>query len=331
MTERRGHGSSRAYSPCCSPSPQEGTHVAAEPLPSGGGRGTSRDVVASALRQRAVDVPSGEFRMGSEAADANPSDGEGPSRIVQLDAFLIDPYAVSNDDFATFVRRTGYVTEAEQLEWSYAFASFLPGETRRRSPRPDQTPWWCAVEGASWRAPEGPGSHVEARWSHPVVHVTWRDAAAFAQWAGGRLPSEAEWECAARGGLVGARFPWGDDLLGRHGQHRCNIWQGSFPTRNTREDGHLGTAPVGAFPPNGYGLYNMAGNVWEMCADWWSTEHPRRRLVNPRGPRRGETKVMRGGSYLCHQSYCNRYRVSGRTSNPVDSSSGNVGFRLVFG
>jgi formylglycine-generating enzyme required for sulfatase activity len=263
-----------------------------------------------------VTLPGGIFRMGTEDADANRGDREGPVREATVGPFAIDAYAVTNARFADFAAETGYRTEAERFGWSYVFAGFLPAELRRISRRPDATPWWCGVQGATWSAPEGPGSDLEVRWDHPVVHLGWADARAFAEWAGGRLPTETEWEYAARGGLDQARYPWGDELT-PGGEHRCNIWQGRFPTRNTGEDGHLGTAPVHAFRPNGHGLYNVSGNVWEWCADRWDPQAP-------------DNRVMRGGSYLCHESYCNRYRVAARTSNTADSSSGNLGFRVAY-
>ncbi|WP_084703943.1 formylglycine-generating enzyme family protein [Phaeacidiphilus oryzae] len=302
---------------CCAPArgaPARGAGPAAgSGLPSSPTPDPSAD--ASAYDTR-VSLPAAAFRMGSEDADANPGDREGPVREVAVDAFAIDAYAVTNARFAAFVEATGHVTEAERFGWSFVFAGFLPGELRRVSRRPDATPWWCGVEGATWRAPEGPGSSLQDRWDHPVTHVGWSDARAFAAWAGGRLPTEAEWEYAARGGLDQARYPWGDELT-PGGEHRCNIWQGRFPTRNTAEDGYRGTAPVHAFRPNGHGLYNVSGNVWEWCADRWDPSDP-------------DTRVMRGGSYLCHESYCNRYRVAARTANSADSSTGNLGFRLAY-
>lgn len=261
-----------------------------------------------------IRLPGGIFRMGTDDPDGFPDDHEGPARAVTVEPFAVDPYAVTNARFAEFVDATGYRTDAEQFGWSYVFAKFVAGPLRKISPRPEQTPWWCGVSGAYWRAPEGPGSDLGGRWDHPVVHVSWRDAAEFCAWAGHRLPTEAEWEYAARGGLEGARYPWGDELT-PGGEHRCNIWQGRFPVRNTGEDGYAGTAPVDAFQPNGFGLYNVSGNVWEWCADRFDAE--------------GDARSMRGGSYLCHESYCNRYRVAARSSNTPDSSSGNVGFRTV--
>src|SRR5699024_6868897 len=215
---------------------------------------------------------------------------------------------------------TGYVTEAEEYGWSFVFGGLLSSEVRRASQKPPGTPWWRAVEGAFWDHPEGPGSDAGERPDHPVVHVSLRDAEAFADWCGMRLPREAEWEKAARGGLDQARYAWGDELT-PDGEHRCNIWQGAFPLRNTREDGFLGTAPVRSFPPNGLGLYEVAGNVWEWCSDAWTT--------GAAASMTGDVRVMRGGSYLCHDSYCNRYRVAARPSTAAEDASGNKGFRLA--
>jgi sulfatase modifying factor 1 len=279
-------------------------------------------------------IPAGSFLMGGNDPDAFPGDGEGPVRQVHVSAFRIDPTAVTNTQFATFVKATGYRTEAEKFGWSFVFHLSVRGEAAGRvlDGRVPQAPWWLPVEGACWRAPEGPGSDVGRRANHPVVHVSWNDARAYAAWAGKRLPTEAEWEKAARGGLVQARFPWGDEFAPRGG-HRCNTWQGTFPTHNSGVDGYLGTAPVNAYRPNGYGLFNTSGNVWEWCADWFdpgwhAAESPATR-VDPAGPSAGEGRVMRGGSYLCHESYCNRYRVAARTMSPPDSSSGHLGFRCA--
>jgi formylglycine-generating enzyme required for sulfatase activity len=261
-----------------------------------------------------VVLPGGVFLMGTDDPDGFPEDGEGPVREVTVAPFAVDTCCVTNERFAAFADATGYRTDAERFGWSYVFARFLPAKLRGSSPRPEHTPWWCGVAGASWRHPEGPGSRLEGRWDHPVVHVSWHDAAAYCEWAGRRLPTEAEWEYAARGGLDQARYPWGDELT-PGGAHRCNIWQGRFPVRDTAEDGYSGTAPVDAFEPNGYGLHNVAGNVWEWCADWFDPGERER--------------SMRGGSYLCHASYCNRYRVAARTGNGPDSSTGNLGFRCA--
>ncbi|MCU1642531.1 MAG: serine/threonine protein phosphatase [Nocardia sp.] len=275
-----------------------------------------------------VVVAGGEFLMGGHEPAGYAADGEGPIRAVSLSPFLIDACAVTNDQFGRFAAGTGYRTEAERIGWSYVFAGFLPAAVRRIAARPESAPWWCGVEGASWEHPEGPGSELGARGDHPVVHVSWNDAQAYSAWAGKRLPTEAEWECAARGGLAGARYPWGDEL-DPDGEYRCNIWRGSFPGKNTAADGYRGTAPVNAFAPNGFGLYNTCGNVWEWCGDWWTTSHGAGQLIDPRGPETGSNRVIRGGSHMCHDSYCFRYRVSARSANTPDAASGHTGFRCA--
>jgi formylglycine-generating enzyme len=314
---------------CCAPHPPALLPIGGRPLPFDVPR---RD--PARVRRGMAPVPGGEFRMGGADPDAFPGDGEGPIRPVQVAPFWIDVTAVTNRQFAAFVQSTGYVTDAERFGWSYVFYALVAPAARGavRDATVPGAPWWAAVDGAAWRSPEGPGSDTAARPSYPVVHVSWHDAAAYAAWAGKRLPTEAEWEKAARGGLDGCRFPWGDELTPR-GAHRCNIWQGRFPDLNTAEDGYLGTAPVKSFRPNGYGLYNTSGNVWEWCADWWSaTWHVPARpetRTSPQGPPEGEARVIRGGSYLCHASYCNRYRVAARTSNTPDSTTGHTGFRCA--
>lgn len=279
-------------------------------------------------------VDGGAFTMGNDDDRAIDGDGEGPVRQVHLDTFLVDRRCVTNAQFATFVQATGYVSEAERFGWSYVFAAFVAPSARSAviAGTVLGAPWWRGVEGACWRHPEGPGSAIGDRWRHPVVHVSWNDAHAYARWAGKRLPTEAEWERAARGGLEGARYPWGDALT-PDGRHRANIWQGTFPDHNTADDGYVGTAPVDAFPANGFGLYQMAGNVWEWCHDRWSADWHAAATVatrrNPTGPADGGSRVMRGGSHLCHVSYCERYRVAARTHSAPDSSTGHTGFRLV--
>jgi len=273
-------------------------------------------------------LPGGTFLMGANDPDGYPADGEGPVRQVRLNPFWIDCTAVTNTRFGAFVQATGYVTEAERFGWSFVFAGFLPDDFPPTRAAPGE-PWWRIVHAASWLHPEGPHSNLDNRQDHPVVHISWNDARAYCRWAAMRLPTEAEWEYAARGGLQQRRYPWGDDLT-PNGEHRMNIWQGVFPTTNTLEDGYLGTAPVNAFPPNAYGLYNVTGNVWEWCADWF---HPTVKVTgprrNPRGPRSGTHRVMRGGSYLCHASYCYRYRVAARSAATPTTSAGNLGFRCA--
>lgn len=276
-----------------------------------------------------VPIPGGTFRMGNPRHDGYEADGEGPVHAVTLEPFRMDAAAVSNTRFAAFVEATGYVTEAERFGWSFVFHLLLPPELREAR-RPVAAPWWRQVFGADWRHPEGPGSDIAKRLDHPAIHVSWNDAQAYCAWAGVRLPTEAEWEFAARGRLEGQRFPWGDEMVPK-GKHRMNVWQGRFPERNERADGYLGTAPVRSYKPNAYGLFCMTGNVWEWCADWFSPRtYAEGDAVNPVGPGTGEAKVMRGGSYLCHASYCNRYRVDARSSNTPDSSTGNLGFRTVW-
>ncbi len=266
--------------------------------------------------------------MGNPRGDGYPDDGEEPVHRVRLAPFLIAAYAVTNDQFAAFVDATGHVTDAERYGWSFVFAGLLPddfGDTRGVV----GAQWWRQVFGATWRQPEGPHSDLDGRGDHPVVHVSWFDAVAYCRWSGTRLPTEAEWEHAARGGLTGCAFPWGDELE-PGGVHRMNVWQGRFPVENTAADGFVGTAPVDAFGPNGYGLYNMCGNVWEWCADWFDPGYYERSPLDaPTGPASGTARVMRGGSYLCHASYCRRYRVDARSSNGPDSSAGNLGFRVA--
>jgi formylglycine-generating enzyme len=275
-------------------------------------------------------LPGGPFLMGTDYPFGFPDDGEGPVRRVTLSPFAIDTFPVTNDEFAAFAETTGYRTEAEQFGWSFVFWSHVPRDRFEQlvEDTAAPAPWWCKVPGACWRQPEGPGSHVRERLRHPVVHVSWNDAAAYASWAGRLLPTEAQWEYAARGGLEQKLYPWGDELT-PEGRHLCNVWQGEFPVRDTAEDGYAGTCPVDAFPPNGFGLCSVAGNVWEWCADWFTAVVDAAPARDPAGPASGRAKVMKGGSFLCHASYCNRYRVAARTSNTPDSSTSNTGFRCA--
>lgn len=267
--------------------------------------------------------------MGDHFDEGYPADGETPVHPVRLDGFSMDATTVTVADFRRFVDQAGYTTEAERFGSSAVF--HLELSTRRLDPAGAAplpgTPWWINVPGASWHAPTGAGSRADD--DHPVVHVSWNDAQAYCAWAGRRLPHEAQWEYAARGGLQGRRYAWGDELMPA-GEHRCNIFQGRFPVENTAEDGYLSTAPVRAFPANGFGLFQMAGNVWEWCQDWFLPRYYRHSPgENPSGPPFGDGRVMRGGSFLCHDSYCNRYRVAARSRNSPDSSSSNCGFRTV--
>jgi formylglycine-generating enzyme required for sulfatase activity len=266
----------------------------------------------TAVTDGMVALAGGSFTMGSDDPLAYPDDGEG-ARSGAVAPFRVDTCAVSNLRFAAFADATGHVTDAERFGWSFVFGGLLPDDfapTRAAA----AAPWWRQVFGATWRHPEGPQSGIDERLEHPAVHVSHRDALAYCAWAGVRLPTEAEWEFAARGGLEARIFPWGDELEPR-GEHRMNVWQGAFPNLNTGADGYVGTCPVDAFAPNGYGLHNATGNVWE-----WTAE-PLRSM--------GPDLLQKGGSYLCHASYCRRYRNAARQGQTADSSTGNVGFRCA--
>ncbi len=283
---------------------------------------------AAADESLRLPVPGGTCSIGTDAPVFR-EDGEGPARRVTLRPFRLDAHAVTNRRFAAFVAATGYRTDAERFGWSYVFHAFVPPGLGDLSP--PGTPWWRRVDGAFWAAPEGPGSEVAGRPDHPVVHVSWSDAAAFAAWAGGRLPTEAEWEHAAKGGDDAARYPWGSDEPGDGNAGHCNIWQGDFPRHNTIADGFLGTAPVDTFRPNAFGLFNMCGNVWEWCADPF-----RVRSLSGAAKARNQAaaaereRVMKGGSYLCHRSYCYRYRIAARSGRSPDTSAGHTGFRVAY-
>jgi len=282
-----------------------------------------------------IRIDDGSFRMGTDSPKAWEADGEGPVREIMLRPFYIDVAAVTNQQFKAFIAATGYRTDAEKFGWSFVFFNHLARKAVDRLARERAVvglEWWIAVPGTRWDRPTGERSGLKGKMDHPVTHVSWNDTVAYCRWAGKRLPSEAEWECAARGGLEQALYPWGDELTPRR-VHRCNIWQGKFPSHDTGEDGYTSTCPVDAFGANGFGLYNCAGNVWEWTNDWFCPsfhvpELPETR-DNPRGPEDGTRKVQKGGSFLCHRSYCNRYRVAARISNTPDSSAANAGFRCV--
>jgi formylglycine-generating enzyme required for sulfatase activity len=280
-----------------------------------------------------IRIAGGEFRMGS--ADFYPE--ERPVRRVRVDGFWIDPCPVTVDEFGGFVAATGYVTLAERAPDPADYPEADPSALEPGSAvfRPTEGPvnlgslaWWHYVPGASWRRPEGPGSGVSGRGDHPVTHVAYEDALAFAAWAGKSLPSETEWEHAARGGLDGARFAWGDDEL-PGGQWLANVWQGEFPWQNLALDGYPGTSPVGAFPPNGHGLYDMTGNVWEWTTSLFSHANGRSCCTPPAAQGTIPSRVIKGGSHLCAPSYCLRYRPAARQPQTVDTSTSHVGFRCV--
>lgn len=292
-------------------------------------QGESKNQKDVHFSEKLIHLDGGIFLMGTDKKEGFPQDGEGPAREVRLDPFQIDRTTVTNEEFSTFVEETGYVTDAEKFGWSFVFHLFVSEKTKQsiKQSMPG-LPWWYVVEGATWEHPEGPDSTIEDRLNHPVIHVSWNDATAFAEWAGKRLPTEAEWEYAARGGLEQHTYPWGNEFE-PNGEFKCNTWQGDFPRKNTAEDGWQSTAPVDSYEPNGYGLYNVVGNVWEWCSDYFGIRHDLKKRENPIGPVSGTGRVMKGGSYLCHESYCNRYRVAARSQNTMDSSTGNLGFRCA--
>jgi sulfatase modifying factor 1 len=299
---------------CCTPASGRAADPAAAPVP-----GTGPHPIEQAV------VPGQTFAMGDAHGDGVRADGEQPVHEVRLPGFTIDATAVTVAGFRAFVAATGFRTDAERHGWSAVFHLAVT-DPAHVTGRMRGAPWWLGVEGADWAHPGGPSD--TAADDHPVVHVSWDDAQAYCAWAGRRLPTEAQWEAAARGGLPSRRFPWGDELP--TGGHAVNIWQGEFPLRNTGEDGFVTTAPVRSFEPNGYGLWQPVGNVWEWCADWFSPVYYAQSPVDdPRGPETGDARVIRGGSYLCHDSYCNRYRNAARSSNTANSSTGNMGFRTV--
>jgi formylglycine-generating enzyme required for sulfatase activity len=285
------------------------------------------DIVNNAF----VTLLGGTFCMGSPPGVGYPQDGEGPSRDVTVSSFDLSRYAVTNAEFARFVLHTGYTTTAEKLGSSHVFHLLLsPAIKRATKDVPMQTPWWYPVEGASWQMPEGPGSRWAGRENHPVVHVSWYDAEAYCDWSNTRLPTEAQWEYAARAKSRDA-YPWGSELT-PEGKHMCNVWQGRFPGYNTAEDGFVGTAPVDAFEASVFGIWNMIGNVWEWCADAFTPDY--HNTTSDRDPfhlDRDAERSVRGGSFLCHESYCNRYRLGARAGNAPNTTCSNLGFRVSSG
>ncbi|MCY1512360.1 Hercynine oxygenase [compost metagenome] len=300
-------------------------------------------------------IPAGTFWMG--AADREGRPDEYPRHKVSVSAFWMDQTEVTNASFARFVKETGYVTTAERMPDWEELKKQLPEGT----PKPpdsvlvaaslvfsppskvrgldDASQWWTWKKGANWQQPDGPGSNIKGKENYPVIHVSWEDAQAYCQWAGKRLPTEAEWEYAARGGLENASYPWGNEPL-EAGSIKANTWQGDFPVKNTGRDGYRLLAPVKQFKPNGYGLFDMAGNVWEWCADWYHPDYYQSlngNQVNPKGPDEGydpmepgmPKRVVRGGSFLCNASYCKGYRVSARMKTSADTGLSHTGFRCV--
>ncbi|API91488.1 MULTISPECIES: formylglycine-generating enzyme family protein [unclassified Virgibacillus] len=281
-----------------------------------------------------IRILGGINEIGTNEKHGFSDDKEGPSTMVNVNDFYIDETTVTNEAFQEFVNETGYITEAEKFGWSFVFHYFLTDEQKSQSKKVKSISGWLAVKDAYWKSPEGFSSTIDDRLDHPVVHISRNDAIAYCKWSGKRLPTEAEWEIAAKGNIKSELYPWGDELL-KEGKINCNIWQGNFPFQNTLEDGYAGTAPVKTFTPNEFGLYQMIGNVWEWC-------------VNPKGIPLSEFNyfdgqdywkayqniddekyAIKGGSFLCHQSYCKRYRIAARNGNTGRSTSNNLGFRCV--
>ena len=286
--------------------------------------------IADARAPARVEFAGGRCHTGTRNP-VLPQDGEGVVRQHRLKPFAVEATPVTNARFAAFVAATGYVTVAERFGWGMVFRGLFD-DPNSVPPGGGATPWWGVVDGACWHAPEGPSSSVDGRADHPVTHVAWEDARAFAAWAGGRLPSEAEWEHAARGGLQGdPRFPWGEREPDDSNFLPANIFQGRFPELNTAADGWRGTSPVGSFAPNDAGLYDMAGNVWEWTGEPFQIRSASRNatLRNEHARQRDE-KLMKGGSFLCHISYCYRYRIAARSGVAADSGTSNTGFRVFY-
>ena len=307
----------RAKKQCCTPARSESALKAA-PLQVGSTR---------RVASHAVHVPGGPALVGTNTPQI-PDDGESPLRKTKLEPFLIGATPVTNAEFAAFVANTGYVTDAERFGWSFVFWAQVPdsyGATRGVV----EVEWWRHVDGAYWAAPNGPGTEGACFPDHPVVHISWADARAYCNWVGGRLPSEAEWEHAARGGLGDVPFPWGDAEPDDDAHTPCNIWQGQFPEVNTCRDGYAATAPAQSFAPNGYGLYNMVGNVWEWTSESYRIRSLKRHVKDRLHAMKGY-KLSKGGSFLCHRSYCYRYRIAARSGTSPDSSTTHHGFRVVW-
>ncbi|SHF76357.1 Formylglycine-generating enzyme, required for sulfatase activity, contains SUMF1/FGE domain [Salegentibacter echinorum] len=304
-------------------------------------------------------IPGGTFIQGARAEDEMAMKHEKPAHQVTVDGFFMDITEVTNAEFREFVEATGYVTIAErEIEWEEMKKQLSPGtakphdsilqpgsltfkKTKNSVPNLyDYSQWWDWTIGANWRHPEGPGSSIEGKDNYPVVHIAYKDALAYCEWAGRRLPTEAEWEYAARGGQEDAIFTWGNDL--NKLSEMANSWEGEFPKKNTKADGFENKAPVKSYPANPYGLYEMAGNVWEFTQDWYNVDYykdleKKGNIKNPMGPEkaynpnqpRTPEKVIKGGSYLCHESYCASFRISARMANSTDSAQEHLGFRTV--
>ncbi len=311
---------------------------------------------AGTTNEGMVLIPGGSFDMGGDNKQASPD--EYPKHTVRVDPFYIDMTEVTNAQFRAFVEATGYLTTAERKpDWELLKASLPPGTPKphdsvlvaaslvfQQTSGPvslsDYNQWWRWEKGAEWKHPQGPNSSIDGKDNYPVVQVSWDDAQAYCKWAGKRLPTEAEWEFAARGGLINNIYPWGNEPVNT-GQPKTNSWEGKFPYLNEQKDGFVKAAPVKSFAPNGYGLYDMAGNVWEWCADWYDANYYKtgegKTLANPKGPAKGydpediytQKRSLRGGSFLCNDSYCSGYRAARRMKSSPDTGLEHTGFRCV--
>jgi formylglycine-generating enzyme len=333
----------------CSTRPENNTTAASQPTPAS----SAPDNIPDGM----VFIPAGTFSMGGKSDQASPN--EFPNHQVQISAFLMDEHEVTNAQFKAFVDATGYVTIAERaIDWEEMAKQLPPGTPKppdsvlapgslvfRATEGPvnlrDYSQWWEWVIGADWKHPDGPGSSIDDKMDYPVVHVAYDDAVAYAEWAGKRLPTESEWEWASMGGQQGAKYPWGNESV-ETAFTKANFWQGFFPYDNEEKDGFYGAAPVKSFPANGYGLYDMAGNVWEWCSDKYHEDaykmaEEQGLAADPKGPDSffdpnepyAEKHVVRGGSFLCNDSYCSGYRVARRMSSSHDSGLNHTGFRCV--
>lgn len=272
-------------------------------------------------------IPGGRYSIGTNEPVIK-LDGESPQRPVKLNDFYLDKYEVSIGEFAEFVSKTGYITDAERFGDSFILYSMIENYTEKRAPASVEVPWWLLIKGVSWDHPEGSNTTIKDRLNHPVNHISWFDAVTYCNWLGKRLPTEAEWEVACKGANDDSIYPWGDEFI-PNGKHMANTWQGFFPYRNTGDDGYTTLAPVDSFKQGSLGLHNIIGNLWEWTNDFWTTKHSKKLQINPQGPKNSTDKVKKGGSFMCHKDYCFRFRCAARSQNTPDSSSVNIGFRCA--
>lgn len=286
------------------------------------------------MKTEMILIKGGTYIIGTTSDEGHLLDNEKPQVHVTINDFMIDATTVTNRSFACFIEETGYITDSEKYGWSSVFYGLLDDNVREKNEKTQNIPWWYAVKGATWKNPEGPTSNIKERMDHPVVHVSYNDAVEYCNWSGKRLPTEAEWEIAAKGGTDHDLYPWGDEKV-PNGIHHSNVFQGDFPNNNLKEDGYLGTAPVKEYYPNGYGLFQMIGNVWEWCSNPARIdlkvfqEKSSYSFWNEKKLNSDKEYAIKGGSFLCHPSFCNRDRISSRNGNTTSSASCNMGFRCV--